>query len=291
MLAIGAAAALWAGAASVARGLFENGVEPLELATARAVISAGVLALVPASWSRTTSRPDRNTYTAVVLLGLSLALVNFAYYTAIDRLAVAVAIVLQYSAPALVVAWASLLRRRLPPGEISAALLAALAGVVLVSEVATGDLAELDRLGIAMGLASAILFATYTVLSERLEAVYGPIRTLFRAFSVATLFWIVVMIPRGWPAELFDSSNFWRVLFVGVGGTLTPFVLYVWGIGRVRAERASIAATLEPVLAAVFAWVWLAEALDAIQIVGGVLVVGAVVFLQARRRTPLHPEY
>ena len=255
------------------------------------MISAAVLALLPASWAATRPPSSRRTHFRVVLLGLSLAFVNFAYYTAIDRLAVAVAIVLQYSAPALVVMWASLLRRRLPATEISVALVAALTGVVLVSEVATGDLAELDRLGIAMGLASAILFATYTVLSERLEEIYGPIRTLFRAFSVASLFWIVVIIPRGWPAELFDPSNVWRVLFVGVGGTLMPFVLYVWGIGRVRAERASIAATLEPVLAALFAWIWLQEALSAVQITGGVLVIAAVVFLQARRRTPLHPEY
>jgi drug/metabolite transporter, DME family len=65
---------------------------------------------------------------------------------------------------------------------------------------------------------------------------------------------------------------------------LIPFLLYVWGVERVRAERGVIAATLEPVLAAVVAWLFLDEALSPIQIVGGALVIGAVVALQVRRR-------
>jgi DME family drug/metabolite transporter len=81
------------------------------------------------------------------------------------------------------------------------------------------------------------------------------------------------------------------VLFVGLAGTLSPFLLYVWGIRRVRAERATIAATLEPVLAALFAWVLLDQSLGPMQISGGVLVCAAVVLLQTRRREPVRaPE-
>jgi drug/metabolite transporter (DMT)-like permease len=52
----------------------------------------------------------------------------------------------------------------------------------------------------------------------------------------------------------------------------------------VAAERASIAATLEPVLAATVAWVWLGQALGPAQIVGGALVLGAVLSLNAGSR-------
>ena len=77
---------------------------------------------------------------------------------------------------------------------------------------------------------------------------------------------------------------------MGVVGTLLPFLLYIWAVARVRAERAAIAATLEPVLAAALAWVWLGEELSALQVVGGGLVLGAVLMLQPNARKSPDPK-
>ena len=78
------------------------------------------------------------------------------------------------------------------------------------------------------------------------------------------------------------------IAFVGLGGTLIAFLLFVWGVQRVRAERASIAATLEPVLAGLVAWLWLGESLSPSQIFGGALVLGAVIALYTHT-PPQHP--
>lgn len=71
-------------------------------------------------------------------------------------------------------------------------------------------------------------------------------------------------------------------LFVGVGGTLVPFSLLCWGIQQIRVDRAAITATLEPVIATVLAWIWLGQTLSLMQIMGGILVLLAVVSLQLR---------
>ncbi|MGH2787673.1 MAG: EamA family transporter [Actinomycetota bacterium] len=290
LAAIAGAAALWAVAAAVASDLFDAGVPPVELAAARSVIAAlglGAIALArrrtggPRTGSGAVGLPH------LIALGLSIALVNAAYYLAIDRLAVAVAIVLQYTAPALVVTYTALSARRAPSLEILAAVAAAVAGVVLVAEVFGGDLGTLDGLGIVFGLCSAVLFATYTLLSEPAGTAWGPIDAMFRAFVVAAIAWVLFQIPRGMPDELLDPANIPRVVFVGLFGTLAPFLLYVWAIQVVRPERATIAATLEPVLAAIIAWVWLGQELSAMQISGGLLVIAAVALLQLRRKRPL----
>ncbi len=65
----------------------------------------------------------------------------------------------------------------------------------------------------------------------------------------------------------------------GLGGTLLPFLLYVWGVQRLRSERAVIAATLEPLFAALVAWMLLDQVLSPMQTMGGVLILGAVVWL------------
>ena len=110
---------------------------------------------------------------------------------------------------------------------------------------------------------------------------------MLRGFAVASVLWLAYQAPRGVPEELFAPSNLPEVIYVGGAGTLAPFLLYAWGVGRVRAERAAIAATLEPVLAAVVAWAWLGQRLSPLQIAGGGLVVAAVVSLQSRRERPL----
>ena len=280
LAAVAAAATLWAVAAAVARTLFDDGVEPLELVQARAYIGAIGLALMPAAWRK----PEVPGIRSVVALGLAIALVNAFYYLAIQRLAVAVALVLQYTAPALVVAWVALRTRKRPAPEILVALGATFAGVVMVSELLAGDIGSLSLVGIACGLGSAVMFATYTLVSERASEFYGVIGALFRGFCAASVLWLVFQVPQGWPHALTNSDNLFRVLFVGVAGTLAPFFLYLWGVERIRAERAVIAATLEPVVAGVVAWVWLSQVLSLLQLIGGTIIVIAVASLQMKRR-------
>ena len=293
--AIALAALLWAIAATLARDLFDAGVPPIQLVEARAVVSAAGLALVPAAW-RSRSR-QRSSVRTVVALGVSIALVNAAYYAAISRLAVAVAIVLQYLGPALVVAWLAFRARRMPSRAIVSALVAALLGVILVSELPSGDIGAIDGLGLAAGLAGAVLFAAYTLQSERAAAHYGAVGALFRAFVAASLLWVAYQAPQGWPRELFQSDNLPKVLYVGLAGTLAPFLLYIWAIQRLRSERAVITATLEPLFAGTVAWIWLDQVLSPLQIAGGGLILAAVAWLQVRSSpgpsspdAPLSPE-
>ena len=284
--AIALAAALWSVAAVAARHLFDRGVDPLELAEARALIAVFGLALIPAARRTPVTRAPA----VVIVLGVAIALVNAVYYMAIARLDVAIALVLQYTAPALVVTWVALQVRKLPAREVMVALVITFAGVVLVSGSLGGDVENVNGTGVLFGLASSFLFATYTVLSERAGEVYGVLGALLRGFAAATVMWIAFQATRGWPHELFLGENVGDVLFVGVAGTLLPFILFLWGVQQVQAERAAIAATLEPVLAAIVAWFWLEQVLQPIQLVGGALILGGVVALQIRRREVIVPE-
>lgn len=285
--AVAGAAALWAVAAVVARRLFDRGVSPVELTESRAVLAAAGFALLPASWRRPVSAAPG----PVAALGGALALVNVTYYLAVSRIPVAAALVIQYTAPALIVGWTSMRSRRAPSADVAIALVAALLGVLLVVDLPGSLAGRVDGVGVVLAVASAVFFASYTVLAEKTGAVYGSSGAMFRGFVVAAILWALYQAPRGFPAEILQRSHVPTVLYVGLAGTLLPFLLYAWGLRRVRAERGSIAATLEPVIAAVVAWAWLGQNLSAVQVAGGLLVVAAVVSLQLRRRRPiLAPE-
>jgi DME family drug/metabolite transporter len=199
---------------------------------------------------------------------------------AIGHLGVAVGTVLHYLAPLLVVMWGAVAGRRRPPMAVLGGAVASVLGVVLVSGALTGAAAGIDPLGVAFGLASAACFAAYTVLGETVMAAYGPVHALLRGFGLAAVGWVVYQVARGWPAQLFEAGNVWLVLFVGLVGTWLPFLLFLWGVQRVRAQRAAIAATLEPVISAVVAWVVLGQALTPLQIAGAAVILTAVATLQ-----------
>lgn len=61
-----------------------------------------------------------------------------------------------------------------------------------------------------------------------------------------------------------------------------PFVLTVAALRHVPTPRVAVIATLEPVLAAVFAWIIHDEALAAVEIAGGMIVLVAVAWVQTR---------
>ncbi|MDQ3956987.1 MAG: DMT family transporter [Actinomycetota bacterium] len=290
LLAIVAAAACWGIAATVAKDLLDSGVDALELAQARSYVAAVGFSLLPGAWAGGL-RTARASAPVLIGLGLSIPAVNSVYYLAIQRLDVAVALVLQYSAPVLVVAFTAVRSRRFPPPLLVWTLAAAVVGVVFVSELPAGDIGKLDGLGLTLGLMAAVFFSAYTLLNEEAAARLGPVPAMARAFVVAAAFWLIYQVPLGFPDALVAPENVWRVLFIGVGGTFVPFLLFIWGVARVKSEKAAIAATIEPPLAGAIAWVWLGETLSAMQIAGGVLILVAVGALQLERRRPvLAPE-
>jgi drug/metabolite transporter, DME family len=279
LAAIAVAATLFAIAGAVAANLFDAGVTPVELAQVRAAVAFVGLLLVPAARR---GRGGGLVPRVVLLHGTSLALVTVSYYIALDHLTVAVAIVFQYTGPAMVVLWTAIRARQWPSLRILLCLVMAVAGAALISEIASGRLGSLNLVGVAAGLASAVLFASMSILSEISADVFGPLGATLRAWGVAVGLWALYGLAVRWPERALDLELLPQVLFVSIFGTLAAFLLYVWGIERVRAERASIALTLEPVVAAAVAWVWLAQSLSAVQMAGAALVITAVVALPRR---------
>jgi drug/metabolite transporter (DMT)-like permease len=137
---------------------------------------------------------------------------------------------------------------------------------------------------VAAAFGSTITFAIYMVGSERAGRRHEPVTTLVWAFGFATLFWTIVQPWWGFPFHLIGSSR-GALLAAGVVtvGTLLPFICMVAALRLVPAPRAAVVATLEPALAAGFAWVFHGEVLATPQLAGGVVVLAAVVWVQSHR--------
>jgi drug/metabolite transporter (DMT)-like permease len=285
LLRVVAAAACWAIAAVLAKYVFDRGVPPIRLAEARVAVAVAVLAPLLVWRLPRLLRPPPGTLPLLAGFGACVAAVNLSYYLAIDHLPVGVAVSLQYTGPAMVLAVSALAGRGARggrPGRVAwVAAAITLAGAVLVSRALEG-LGGLDVPGVAAGLASAVTFAAYLLTAE-LAGARGahPATTLLWGFLSSVAIWSLAAPWWSWPLEaLRDPGVALAVAGVGLVGTLLPFALAVGAVRVISAATAGIAATSEPVFAAAFAWVLLDQRLAPPQLAGGALVVAGVVLAQ-----------
>jgi drug/metabolite transporter (DMT)-like permease len=277
------AAALWALNASFSRSLLDDGMSPLRLSQLR---SGGALLLLVAGLAvtrRDLLRVRRSDLPALAFLGVAgMALVHATYFAAIDRLQIGAALTIEYLAPLLLLVWLRVFHgRRLAP-TLWGAVALSVVGCFFV--VGAYHASSLDGLGVAAAFGSTVTFAIYMVGSERAGRRHEPVTTLAWAFGFATLFWAVATPWWGFPVHLIASTR-GALLAAGVVvvGTLVPFICMVAALRLVPAPRAAVVATLEPALAAVFAWIFHGEVLAAPQLAGGVVVLAAVVWVQSHR--------
>ena len=286
-LACVVAATCWAAGAVIAQGAFERGVSPERLAESRVVTSIIPLGIYLLLARRDLLRPPRAALPAIVGFGACMVAVNFAYYLAISRVPVGVAIALQYTAPVLILAATAFVSRRSPHATVWVAGGMTLAGAILVSGALAGGPggAPIDGIGLAAGVGSAISYAGYLVTAELAGRRRShPVTTLFVGFGVALLIWAVILPLWDWPFELLaDPQVAWRVVAVGIFSTLLPFGLTIAALRWISSAVAGIATTTEPLLAAALAWVFIGQALSLGQVIGGALVVAGVLAAQLAR--------
>jgi len=283
-LCVVGAALLWASSGVAGKSLFAGGVTPSELVQIRVTVSTFLLAVAFCVYNRGLFRiRARDLLYFFLLGGVAMALVQITYFYAVSKIQVAAAILLQYTAPVLVAFYAvRFWNERLTLTKFFS-LLFSLAGCYLVVGGYDMDLLRMNSAGIASALGSAVCFAACTLLGEKGMHRYGPWTVLFYAFFFAALSWHLFYPPFRYLRAGYTLGQWGWMLYISVMGTVVPFALFFLGVNLIRSTRASITATLEPISAGLLAYLFLGEGLAPLQVVGGGMVLGAVVLLQLKR--------
>ncbi len=289
------AAVLFALNGTVSKVVLQSGISSLELAQVRATGAflgfVGVLAFARPQSLRLTRREVPN----LIVFGIAgVALVQWLYFVAIGRLPIGIALLIQYIAPILIAVWAWLVFKEPVRRRIWAALVLALVGLSLVVEVWSG--LSLDGLGVAAALAAAVALAVYVLMAERAVKRRDPASLTCYGFLIAALFWAAVQPVWWFPAsrlgddvallghlERFSLPVWLLVLYVVVGGTMVTFLLVAAALRHISATRVGIVAMLEPVAASVVAFLWLGETFGTAQLLGGGIVLAAILLAQTAR--------
>lgn len=283
---IGYLCALGAGATWGTTGPLSTGLYALMPATSigfwRVLIGTVALALWGLLFRRELFRVDVRGWLLVGLGGGALvALFEIAYQFAIAGAGVAGAAALLYTAPVIVAVLARvILKEALTPTRVALALIV-MVGVALTVTGGSNAGAEAARMGIGAGIAggllSAVSYALTTLMARYAVPRYGVVRVLFlEATGGVVIIGIVLWLwghPPAWP----PSPPAWRgLLWLALGSVLAANFLFFGAVKRIEAAPAAVAATIEPVVGALLAFLLFSQHLTTLGVIGLLMVVGGV---------------
>lgn len=208
--------------------------------------------------------------------GIAMAFNWICLFEAYRFTGVAVATLCYYMAPVIVVLVSPIILKERLTAIKGMSVLVAVIGAVLISGVVTGATKSVK--GILLGLAAAALYSTVIVINKFVKEL-SPVETTFVQLSVAAVTMIpYVLLTEDVTSFAFDTKSVVFTLIVGVFHTGIVYMIYFSSVQKIPAQTTAVFSYIDPVTAIILSAVVLGERLDAVQIIGTVLILAATLF-------------
>ncbi len=263
---------------------YADGADTLTVLAVRFVVACTCLLALMHARGHTFPR-GRTLLALMGLGGIGYVTQSLTYFYALTMASAGLAALLLYLYPAIVAVLAAVvLGQRLTPVKIGAVAVA-LAGTVLT----IGQIGGGRPLGVVLGVASALAYAVYILLGSQVSPRVGPIPSTTVILLTAGAVLLVVTAIRG--PQFPDSATGWlSIVALGIVSTVVAVVTFFAGVERIGPSEASTVSTVEPVVTVALAAVVLGETVSPGQMLGGMLVLGAVITLAWAGRPVPVPE-
>ena len=224
----------------------------------------------------------RDAAIALALGACGYAIQAGCFFSALERIDASLLSLVLYTFPAIVTVAAIALGRERANGRRLAALVLACGGLALI--VAGAGTGSFDALGVSLAFGAAVTYATYVLVSEGVAGRVTPhvLTALVCTGAAASLTVGAALSGQLRPGELTAAGWGWLVC-IAVICTVAAISLFFAGLERVRATTASILSTFEPLVTVLLAFLVFGEMLSAVQLLGGAVLLGAIVVLTAAR--------
>jgi len=255
------------------------------LAQVRAIGTFFLLFLITFVQDRKSLKAERREIPTLIFYGIfGYAMVQLGYFIGISRgVPLSLVLILEFTAPIWIVLWIKFVRKTEVAKDMWVAIALALFGLILVAKVWQGF--AFDLIGTLGAIGAAMALAIYFLMSQSLGTKRSAQAMVVWGMGSAGLFWSLVLPIWNFPTEIFTteinlqgrfsdySAPGWLLIaYIIIFGTIVPYLFVVGGIRRLSASTSSVIGMLEPVIAGIFAWIWLSQSWSAIQLAGGAIV-------------------
>ena len=272
---------LWALNLTVSRYILVHGFEPLAYGSVRYGLAALVFATLTLAVERSL-RIGRRDVPLVIAAAAVLYVNQIGFVYALDTTSASVLALILGATPIFAALAGLVLGTETLPSRFWAGAILSFSGVALVA-LGSGGAVTGDLGGVLLGILTAATWAAYSMLVTPLMRTYSASRI---SSVVLALAWIPITITGAAQLRSQDWALGWEVwallVFATLGPLVTTNILWFRSLDRIGPSRATLAANLQPFLAAAIAVVLLGESLDPVELVGGALIAAGI--LVARRR-------
>ncbi len=222
-------------------------------------------------------RKHRQRFLLCLLVGAIGFTAEAAIFTAaIPRIGAGMSAILLYLYPAYVTLTSALFFKEKLSRRLIVSLLLSLLGCILVCLT---PVKSYDLVGLLLGLASALVYGTYLIVSSRvLKGIPASAVTAIVSFGCSLTFFCWSTATGVWkiPGNIAEWRN---ILALAVFGTILPILTLFKAIPLIGVAKVSLISTIEPVMTVFLGWVVLEQALTPMQLIGGALILTSVVLI------------
>ena len=215
---------------------------------------------------------------------LSIVFFNWCYFTAIEEVSLSIAVMLLYTGPAFVILLSRVFFREYLNSSKVTALILTTIGCMLVIQLFPLTEKTISVYGILVGLGSGFGYALYSIFGKIALRSYSTLTIITYTFVFASVALIPVSSFTIKPELIAKTDVWWSILGLGLLPTVLAYLLYTKGLSMIESGKASITATMEPVVATAVGVYLFGEVLTGYQYFGIVLVIAAVILLQLKTR-------
>ena len=212
----------------------------------------------------------------IVLFGfIGMLGTQYTYFSAIQFSNAAIATVLTYFGPTLVLIYMCLREKRKPLKYEIVSICLSSFGVFLLATHGDITSLQISFKALIWGILSALSVVFYTVQPESLLKKYGASIVVAWGMMIGGIF--IAFVTKPWNINVtFDFITFLVLMLIIVFGTIIAFILYLTGVNIIGPTKASIIACIEPVAATICAILFLGVTFDFLDVIGFLCIISTI---------------
>ena len=212
----------------------------------------------------------------IVLFGfIGMLGTQYTYFSAIQFSNAAIATVLTYFGPTLVLIYMCLREKRKPLKYEIVSICLSSFGVFLLATHGDITSLQISFKALVWGILSALSVVFYTVQPESLLKKYGASIVVAWGMMIGGIF--ITFVTKPWNISVtFDFVTFLVLMLIIVFGTIIAFILYLTGVNIIGPTKASIIACIEPVAATICAILFLGVRFDFLDLIGFICIISTI---------------
>jgi drug/metabolite transporter, DME family len=279
------AASLWGIIAIFVKGLADIGFTPMEIVAIRVTVAFMMLFIIGISFFRHQLKVKIKDVPLFIGSGIfSIVFFNWCYFTTINHMNLSLAVILLYTAPAIVVVFSRILFKEKLTSKKLIAVIGTLLGCIFITGIGSNSTGDITFLGLITGLGSGLGYALYSIFGKIALRKYQTFTINIYTFLCATLFLLPITTLWNKLNLLLQVETLFWALGLGLLPTVIAYFLYTKGLEKIESSKAAIIATVEPIVATVLSVFLYNEGMSILQMIGTGMIFSSVIIVNITRK-------